>query len=108
MSPTTARRAQRRQELLLESDQHRQELSVFASSLRRNLATIDHGMSVFERLRRQPILIAGLAFGIIALKPQRFVKKAQTALVIWQNVQRFMPIVRPLVQGLWHKWRARR
>ena len=107
MSPASARLAQRRQQLLLESDQHRQELSVFASNFRRNLASIDRGMSVLERLRRQPLLIAGLAFGIIVIKPQRILKKAQTALAIWHNVQRFLPIVQPLVQGLWQKWRTK-
>ncbi len=107
MSDFAAQLAQRRQLLLQDCAKQREELGQYGQQMRRNLASIDHGLSLFARLRQQPLLIAGIAFGLIVLKPQRMLKKAQTALAIWQGVQRVLPVVLPMVQGMWRRWRAK-
>ncbi len=107
MSEFAAQLAQRRQLLLQDCAKQREELGVYAQTMRRSLASLDNGISVLQRLRRQPLLVAGIAFGLIVLKPQRFFKKAQTALAFWQGAQRVLPVVLPLLQGVWRKWRGK-
>lgn len=105
MSRTTEQLAQRRQQLLLESAAIREDFSAQGQMLRRSLATIDTGISVFNRIKRQPALMAGIVFGVVLLKPQRLLKNAQTAFMMWNNVQRLLPIVQPLLTAAWQRWR---
>lgn len=106
--PTSADKlAQRRLELIAQSTRQRAELSQQGQVLLHHLASIDLGLSLIGRIRQQPWLMAGIAAGLVLLKPQRMIAKVQTGMAMWHSVRKVMPIVLPIFQALLAKMRNR-
>ena len=107
MSRSADQLAQRRLELIEQSGQQRAELGLQGQLIRHHLASIDLGLSLFGRIRQHPWLMAGIAAGVVLLKPQRMIAKVQTGMAMWQGVRRVMPIMLPIFQALMAKLQKR-
>lgn len=80
--------------LLARCATQRNDLSVQGRALRGKLTAFDIGLAMFERLKKNPALIAGLAVGLVVIQPRRLLIMVQTGLLTWQTVRTFTPALK--------------
>jgi hypothetical protein len=98
MSSSAKALACRRELLVARCGAQRKALTGEVQSLLKNLAVFDLGLTLFERLKKNPAWIAGLMVGVVAIKPRRLLSVLQTALLAWQAVRVLMPAMKNIVE----------
>lgn len=88
--------AQRREELLACSTIQRESLALQVQYLMHPLSHVDTGISLIKRIKKSPTLLAGLAIGLIAIKPRRVFAMLRNGAMAWQTWR----TIAPAVQGL--------
>lgn len=76
----------------------RNALTVQGQALVEKMTAFDIGMSVFERLKKNPALVAGLVIGLVVIRPRRIVLMLQTGLIAWQTLHALAPALKNIVE----------
>ena len=89
--------ARRRELLIARCAAQRNALTVQRQALLEKLAAFDIGLSLFERFKKNPAWIAGLAVGLAVIKPRRLLPLLQTGLLAWQTLRTLAPALKNIV-----------
>ncbi|MDP3841880.1 MAG: YqjK family protein [Oxalobacteraceae bacterium] len=92
--------ARRRAELIARSTAQRDALSAQCQSLGHMMSTLDQGFTLLQRIRNNPLMMAGLLVGLAIIKPRRLLPLLRTGLVAWQALRTVTPLL--------HGWLARK
>lgn len=92
-SSALERLASRRAELIARSTAQRDALSLQSQSLTQMMSTLDHGWALLQRIRNNPIAIAGLLLGVAIIKPRRLLPLLRTGLLAWQALRTVAPLL---------------
>jgi hypothetical protein len=65
----------------------RNALTVQGQALVGKLTAFDIGLTLFERLKKNPAWIAGLIVGLVVIKPRRLLPMLETGLLVWQSMR---------------------
>jgi len=84
--------------LIARCARQRNALSVQGQVLVEKLTTFDIGLSVFERLKKNPALVAGLVVSLVVIKPRRILLVLQTGLIAWQTLIALTPTVKNIME----------
>ncbi len=76
--------AERRQQLVAQSDAQRAILADTLEPWRTRLAQVDRGVAVLRYVRRHPVLMVGASLLLAALRPKRVGRWLQHGLMVWQ------------------------
>lgn len=76
----------------------RNTLTGEAQSLLGKLSVFDLGLTLFERLKKNPAWTAGLVVGLIVIKPRRLVAVLQTGLLAWQSLRVLTPAMKNIME----------
>ena len=63
------------------------------------LSWVDRVRGAIVELRRRPLLIAGVALGIFALRPRRVIKLLASSLWLWRLSRELRPVIAGFVAG---------
>lgn len=100
MSERSRSLALRRAALVERCRLQRDQMEVRQLEIRQSLRSFG-GIALFAaRTRKNPLPLAGLLLGLIAVRPQRLLKMAASVLAIRKAWQTLAPVVAPLVQRL--------
>lgn len=91
--------ARRRTELIARSTAQRDALSVQSQSLGQMMSTLDHGVALLQRIRNNPVALAGVLVGLAIIRPRRLLPLLRTGLLAWQALRTVAPLL--------HDWLAR-
>jgi hypothetical protein len=90
--------AHRREELIGRSDAQREALALQARYLVYSMIGLETGIEMVRNIKKKPVIIAaGLAAGLILIKPRRLLKFARTGAVAWRAWGTVAPIVQTLL-----------
>lgn len=74
----------------------RNALTAQGQVLVEKLSAFDIGLTLFERLKRNPVWAAGLVVGLVVIKPRRLLLMMQTGLLAWQAFLAISPTLRKM------------
>jgi hypothetical protein len=89
MNDKLARLAARRQQLVTQAADQRTALAHDLEPWRARLALADRGVAVFCYIRRHPVLIAGAALLLAALRTRHIGTWLERGVLMWQIGRRF-------------------
>lgn len=89
--------AQRREELITISGLQREALAFQLQSLMHPLSHVDTGISFMNRMRQKPLLMAGLAVGVLAITPRRLKNLFRNGMAAWQTWRTLAPAVQSML-----------
>lgn len=79
--------AQRREELVARSNAQREAFAMQNQAVTGTLSGIDLGMSVFNRIKKSPVMIAALVAALVVIKPLRVIPLLRAGVAVWQTVR---------------------
>jgi hypothetical protein len=88
---------QRREELIGRSDAQREALALQAHYLVYSLAGLETAIAVLRSIKKKPAILAGLAVGLILIKPRRLFNFVRTGAVAWKAWGTVAPLLQTLL-----------
>lgn len=98
MSKSSEVLARRRELLIARCAAQRNALTVQGQALMEKLSVFDIGLSLFEKIKRNPAWIAGLVVGLVVIKPRRLLPLLQTGLLAWQGLRTLAPTLKNIME----------
>jgi uncharacterized membrane protein YhfC len=93
-----------RREILIQScAAQRQALTMQGHAVMAKLSAFDMGLTVAERLKKNPAWIAVLVVGLVAIKPRRLLTVLQTGLLAWQAARTLAPTLKNIIECRTHQ-----
>lgn len=89
--------AYRREILIACCAAQRAMLSLQGQALKERLVVFDIGLTVFERIKKNPAWITGVVFALVVVKPRRLWSVVQTGLLIWQALRPLAPALKNIM-----------
>ncbi len=90
MNKKTMELIERHNRLIKRITNQRIAMAQYLNLWRPPLELVDHGVSLFTRLRRQPLLLAGVSVLSVAFGMKRPRKWLRTGWMIWQMWRKFL------------------
>lgn len=85
--------AQRREQLITRCALQREALGIQKIRLTQSLNTVDRVVDVLDRLRRNPVVILGLAGSVFLLKPRRLLSLMRSGLIVARGWKLAAPLL---------------
>lgn len=89
--------AQRREQLITRCALQREALGIQKIRLTQSLNTVDRVVDVLDRLRRNPVVILGLAGSVFLLKPRRLLSLMRSGLIVARGWKLAAPLLATLL-----------
>lgn len=99
--------ARERQARLAERAQsEREQVDRYLARADAALSWVDQVRGAIAELRRRPLLIAGVALGVFALRPRRVLKLLASSLWLWRLSRELRPVIAGFIAGAKHARRT--
>ncbi len=85
--------ARRRQELITIIAVQRSSLKLQQQMWRTQLHGFELGWNILNRVRKNPLISAGLLLTVILIKPRRILNAARQSRAIWQQIRILLPLM---------------
>lgn len=89
--------AERRQFLIESCSAQRHALTAQGHAVLEKLSAFDIGLTVLERLKKNPAWITVLVVGLVTIKPRRLLTVLQTGLLVWQGFHTLAPTLKNIM-----------
>jgi hypothetical protein len=93
--------AQRREQLIALCHSQRVGLAAQGRLLEQSSGTVCAVAQVVNQIRKSPLLLAGSAIAVMAIRPRRLLSLFASATMAWKAWERIAPVVAPILKRHW-------